>query len=109
MPRRERRTPVKLEVDHITALHDGGEALDPDNLQTLCSPCHSRKTARDNANRRRARKQGLPMPTPTPRPNKYQWAPVAMSTIRRDSYACVECGWSPAGQVRVAVPVAGGD
>ena len=32
-------------VDHIVAIHDGGEPLDLDNLQSLCASCHSRKTA----------------------------------------------------------------
>ena len=34
-----------LSVDHILAESKGG-ALDPDNLQTLCRPCNSRKGAR---------------------------------------------------------------
>jgi len=32
-------------VDHIVELEDGGARLDPANLQTLCLPCHNRKTA----------------------------------------------------------------
>ncbi|MEW8052719.1 MAG: HNH endonuclease signature motif containing protein [Candidatus Thiodiazotropha sp.] len=32
------------EVDHIVRMSEGGAALDPDNLQSLCKPCHSRKT-----------------------------------------------------------------
>lgn len=34
-------------VDHITPLTAGGARLDPANLQTLCQPCHNRKTAAD--------------------------------------------------------------
>lgn len=35
------------EVDHITALADGGAELDPANLQALCRSCHRAKTAAD--------------------------------------------------------------
>ncbi|MEZ3117918.1 HNH endonuclease signature motif containing protein [Halobaculum sp. MBLA0147] len=40
-----------LHVDHITPIADGGHPYDPGNLQTLCSECHSEKTARENENR----------------------------------------------------------
>ncbi|WP_347268818.1 HNH endonuclease signature motif containing protein [Paracoccus sp. (in: a-proteobacteria)] len=33
-------------VDHITPKAQGGSD-DPDNLQSLCDPCHTAKTARD--------------------------------------------------------------
>lgn len=33
------------EVDHIHPISRGGSMTDPDNLQTLCKSCHSRKTA----------------------------------------------------------------
>jgi hypothetical protein len=40
------RYPVReLDVDHIVELAAGGRPLDPSNLQTLCRPCHRRKTA----------------------------------------------------------------
>ena len=42
----------RLEVDHLVALEDGGEAYDPANLQTLCRGCHFRKTAAENRARR---------------------------------------------------------
>ncbi|TXH52766.1 MAG: HNH endonuclease [Desulfurellales bacterium] len=29
-----------LEVDHIVALHDGGDRYAPSNLRTLCKECH---------------------------------------------------------------------
>ena len=32
------------EVDHIKPLHDGGELMDRDNVQVLCSGCHISKT-----------------------------------------------------------------
>ena len=32
-------------VDHIVDIADGGAMYDLDNLQPLCIPCHSRKTA----------------------------------------------------------------
>ena len=41
------------EVDHILPLEDGGAVYDEANLQPLCKPHHSRKTARDKANRQR--------------------------------------------------------
>ncbi|SHO52877.1 5-methylcytosine-specific restriction endonuclease McrA [Desulfopila aestuarii DSM 18488] len=33
-------------VDHIVELKDGGAPLSEDNVQSLCSHCHSKKTAR---------------------------------------------------------------
>ena len=38
----------RLEVDHRIPLHKGGEALDLDNLQTLCAGCHVAKTRGEN-------------------------------------------------------------
>lgn len=35
------------EVDHIVRMSEGGAALDPDNLQSLCHSCHSIKTGRE--------------------------------------------------------------
>jgi 5-methylcytosine-specific restriction protein A len=32
------------DVDHIVPISQGGDNLDPDNLQSLCRPCHNRKT-----------------------------------------------------------------
>ena len=34
---------IAVEVDHITPIHKGGTDI-ADNLQSLCKPCHSRKT-----------------------------------------------------------------
>ncbi|MCI4331527.1 MAG: HNH endonuclease [Thermoplasmata archaeon] len=34
----------ELEVDHIVEVALGGASLDYDNLQTVCRPCHRRKT-----------------------------------------------------------------
>ncbi|MCA0314237.1 MAG: HNH endonuclease [Candidatus Melainabacteria bacterium] len=42
------RKVASKEADHIIALSDGGEALDPDNCQGLCKSCHSKKTAKEN-------------------------------------------------------------
>lgn len=36
------------EVDHIVPLARGGARYDPENLQTLCSGCHIRKTRGEN-------------------------------------------------------------
>jgi len=40
-------TTIATEVDHIVP-HRGNQTLmyDPDNFQSLCKPCHSRKTAK---------------------------------------------------------------
>ncbi|MFC6770310.1 HNH endonuclease [Halorubrum pallidum] len=40
-----------LEVDHITPIADGGHPFDPGNLQTLCTKCHTEKTAVENSER----------------------------------------------------------
>jgi 5-methylcytosine-specific restriction protein A len=32
------------QADHIQSIASGGAALDADNLQSLCQPCHSKKT-----------------------------------------------------------------
>ena len=39
---------LACEVDHIKPLAKGGEPADVNNLQSLCRPCHVRKTANDN-------------------------------------------------------------
>jgi 5-methylcytosine-specific restriction protein A len=43
------RTTAATDVDHIIP-HKGDKTLffDEDNLQSLCHPCHSAKTAREN-------------------------------------------------------------
>lgn len=35
-------------VDHIVPINKGGAALDMNNLQSLCSPCHNRKSGRES-------------------------------------------------------------
>jgi 5-methylcytosine-specific restriction endonuclease McrA len=34
-------------VDHILAMKDGGEALNDNNLQSLCNSCHQRKRGQE--------------------------------------------------------------
>lgn len=41
------RVTLALEVDHVVPLAAGGAPLDPNNLQSLCIPCHQAKTLRD--------------------------------------------------------------
>jgi len=41
------RTTAASEVDHITPLANGGTHA-PENLQSLCKPCHSVKTATES-------------------------------------------------------------
>ena len=45
------------ELDHVVPLIDGG-GHELSNLQTLCTPCHKRKTAREAAARREVRIEG---------------------------------------------------
>ena len=42
----------RLEVDHVVALHRGGDAYAAANLQTLCRGCHVSKSLRENPRRR---------------------------------------------------------
>ena len=42
----------RLEVDHVTALHLGGDPWALGNLQTLCRSCHFSKTSGENKRRR---------------------------------------------------------
>lgn len=44
------RRAASREVDHIRPTAQGGAAFDPANLQGLCTPCHSRKTATEVLN-----------------------------------------------------------
>lgn len=48
---------ASTEVDHITALVNGGDddPHDDSNRQALCRPCHERKTARDLGHKHRPR------------------------------------------------------
>lgn len=39
------------DVDHIIPINKGGPELDIENLQPLCHPCHSIKTAAERAGR----------------------------------------------------------
>lgn len=43
------------EVDHIRPLASGGEHYERENLQSLCKPCHSRKTAAEDGGFGRAK------------------------------------------------------
>ena len=38
----------RLECDHIVPLRRGGAEYDESNLQSLCRPCHIRKSASEN-------------------------------------------------------------
>jgi 5-methylcytosine-specific restriction protein A len=44
-------TVAATEVDHIVRASRGGAWFDADNLQSLCKPCHSRKTAAEDGKR----------------------------------------------------------
>ena len=43
---------LSTEVDHIEPLAQGGDPYRLDGLQGICSPCHRRKTARENSDGR---------------------------------------------------------
>jgi 5-methylcytosine-specific restriction protein A len=45
------RVTAGREVDHITPIEQGGDRTADANLQTLCSPCHRDKTAREQGKR----------------------------------------------------------
>lgn len=45
------KTPIRVFLDHIIELRDGGAKLDKNNLKVLCGMCHSRKTMRERAKR----------------------------------------------------------
>lgn len=49
-----------MEADHIHNIQCGGDPYDPDNGQTLCKPCHQKKTqAESHAGRlRRSGRRG---------------------------------------------------
>lgn len=38
-----------IDVDHKIPMDQGGERLDPDNLQSLCKACHGKKTRKENS------------------------------------------------------------
>jgi 5-methylcytosine-specific restriction protein A len=42
---------VAVEVDHIDRIVDGGDPLDPSNLQAICRAHHVAKTTAENAGR----------------------------------------------------------
>lgn len=51
--RRGQLTPATV-ADHIIPRKDRPDlALDPDNLQSLCKPCHQRKSLKETTGRRR--------------------------------------------------------
>ena len=49
---------VLWEMDHVRPVAEGGGGTGLENLQTLCVPCHKRKTSAEGR-RRRAEQQGL--------------------------------------------------
>lgn len=55
---RGRSVPTE-EVDHIVELRDGGAMWDITNLQSLCKPCHNRKTLAEKKKRNAKKRQGF--------------------------------------------------
>lgn len=45
------RTGCRIFGDHMVELEDGGEPLEPSNVQLLCGSCHTTKTAASRAAR----------------------------------------------------------
>jgi len=53
-------------VDHVVSIQQGGDWFDHENLQSLCKPCHSRKSLEDagvtlTAPRPGCRADGVPL------------------------------------------------
>ena len=48
-----------FDVDHIVAVHDGGGECGMDNLQTLCIPCHRKRTKQQRATWGRRRDESV--------------------------------------------------
>ena len=46
--RQSKHTPATM-VDHIQPIKQGGQALDMDNLQSLCWSCHSAKSIKEGS------------------------------------------------------------
>jgi len=44
------------EIDHITAIRDGGEKLNLHNLQTLCRSCHAKKSVDEREQRKHTKR-----------------------------------------------------
>lgn len=65
---RDRRT--AWEADHKLPVHQGGGACGLDNYQTLCVPCHQRKTKRDAEASHAARCAAALAPVPEPTPEE---------------------------------------
>jgi len=59
-------------VDHIVPITKGGDWWDGVNLQSLCEPCHSRKTAKDEGRSTRAPRFGCRVDG-TPVDPKHHW------------------------------------
>lgn len=38
---------IATDVDHVTPIEEGGDRWSFTNLQSLCAPCHGRKTRRE--------------------------------------------------------------
>lgn len=41
------RTTPRAVTDHVTPIEQGGEPLSWNNLQSMCHPCHNRKSGRE--------------------------------------------------------------
>lgn len=44
-------TPIRLYLDHIIELRDGGALLDDNNLELLCAACHTKKSIAERIKR----------------------------------------------------------
>jgi GTPase SAR1 family protein len=64
-------------ADHIIALADGGPD-EPQNMQPLCAPCHTLKTARENSSRAAAKRPPAP---PAPGAPTAHVAPTAPTVL----------------------------
>jgi hypothetical protein len=79
------------ELDHIVPLVDGG-SHEPSNLQTLCTPCHKKKTAQEARERAAHRNQPGPeapltktRPAQTPSPKRQETSEANLDLILKEA------------------------
>ncbi len=51
------QTGDRWQVDHVVPIHMGGRGTGFENVQVICAPCHSRKTAREGGERASLRRK----------------------------------------------------
>lgn len=74
------------EVDHVRSIRNGGDAFALDNLQSLCKPCHGRKTRQvDEGGADKARDLDVNPETGRPLDGRHWWStPRKSLAVERD-------------------------